>query len=801
MLQPTRLLTVCFEAALRAGRQYRPMRCYSLLLCALAALALNGCAKHGASSAGGPSASPAATAAATAPAGSPAAAPSGSPAAAPTGSPAASATPSSTPTPEPNLLSWRSGTIVRSYPATDDDPSSTPEGGFSAPSGTNGPWVYVYELAGPAKLTRVSAALPAKGDKGESATATFAASTSGPDSGFADIATISSGTSDDVQSAPANATARWIRVTVNRNGDVRPVSKIGAYGDIAAAPATATFDGIYVQYDHPYGKTGQFASAPDDNDPWYLKAVTAGTDGINGELCFDGHLGDSYPGTRNGRVWTWASGERKGAFITNDDGRMLVGTTGDSATYWVRTDKQPKYCVPQVVGKGSANVLVLEHGSWYSLYPTQGDDAVKDAPRYRFTHIGASMLDQQLLSRASTLVFNGLCQSDTLFNAAQNQLISQWVAAGHKLLIYDADMCDKPTHYSMLPYQFESDNPGAHGARGDRLILVEDDTLGTSDRSDKAHFFDPQEYVKGGNQLGDANTVKTQDPHWCGHLFGTNANHVNGFMQMYTNVGKGVIIFDGFDHDDDNLPAYQRVRMLELDQPIPADLSCTQQASLAFLIEPNRTAKFVPGKAQTLTFPMELLANQGYKGHVNVTASGDFKASVTPNSFDVAGGTEPLKIAVSVPANAKPATYSVIVTGDGGNKQTAQATIQLTAAVPIVKQFQQKRIRLYGIHFDVDKSTIKPQSEPVIAQIAAVMKQNPSWRFRVEGHTDSDGGYAHNMTLSKARAQAVVNDLVNRYHIARSRLTAQGFGYSKPVAPNTTAAGKALNRRVELVRL
>jgi outer membrane protein OmpA-like peptidoglycan-associated protein len=156
---------------------------------------------------------------------------------------------------------------------------------------------------------------------------------------------------------------------------------------------------------------------------------------------------------------------------------------------------------------------------------------------------------------------------------------------------------------------------------------------------------------------------------------------------------------------------------------------------------------------------------------------------------------------VSIPANAKPGTYNLLVTGDGGNKQTAQATIQLTASVPIVKQFQQKRIRLYGIHFDVDKATIKPQSEPVIAQIAAVMKQNPSWRFRVEGHTDSDGGYAHNMTLSQARAQAVVNELVTRYHIARSRLSAAGYGYSHPVAPNTTAAGKALNRRVELVRL
>ncbi|HTX60611.1 MAG TPA: OmpA family protein [Verrucomicrobiae bacterium] len=113
----------------------------------------------------------------------------------------------------------------------------------------------------------------------------------------------------------------------------------------------------------------------------------------------------------------------------------------------------------------------------------------------------------------------------------------------------------------------------------------------------------------------------------------------------------------------------------------------------------------------------------------------------------------------------------------------------------------QKRIRVYGIHFDVDKSTIQPQSESVIAQIAKVIQDNPGWRLRVEGHTDSDGGWEHNVVLSQARAQAVVDDLVNRYHIARSRLVAVGYSYSRPVAPNTTPANKALNRRVELVLL
>jgi outer membrane protein OmpA-like peptidoglycan-associated protein len=271
---------------------------------------------------------------------------------------------------------------------------------------------------------------------------------------------------------------------------------------------------------------------------------------------------------------------------------------------------------------------------------------------------------------------------------------------------------------------------------------------------------------------------------------------------MYAPYGKGLIVYDGFDHDDGDVVSYQRVRLLELAQPVPPDLPCTQKASLAFVIQPNRDGSFVPGKAANPKFAMELLANQGWKGHITMTTTGDFRATVTPSSFDIDGTTQSLAVAVTIPASAKPGSYAIIVNGDAGNGQTAQATIQLHAAIPMMKQIKsQRRIRIYGIHFDVDKATIKPQSEPVIAQIAQVMQQDKTLRFRVEGHTDSDGGLAHNQVLSQHRAESVVNDLVKRYHIAKSRLVPVGFGYSKPVAPNTTSAGKALNRRVELFLL
>lgn len=696
------------------------------------------------------------------------------------------------------------GTVVRSFPASDSSPGDHAEHWLRVSGDDKGPWVYVYELPGIAQLTSVSTTAPVKTGQGQGSTAAFAVSTSGPNSGFRDIGTISSNTTDAAQTVSLpNVPARWIRVTISSNtGSGEPIGPLVAQGTLQPLPASAKIAGVYVEYDHPYSaKNGAFATAPDDKDPWYIRVATAGT-GAAAEQCFDGHLGDSYAGTLDrGRSWQWQNGDQRGTLVANDDATMIVGVAGSSPVYFVRSSNRPKFCEPQVTGSGPVNVLVLDSRDWVAVWPFRDADSAKDAPRYRFTRIGASMVDAQQLASASAVILNGLCNADDVFSPGQGQLIAQWVQAGHKALIYDADVCSKQTHYGMLPYQFQTNNPGAKGAKGDRLIQVEDDTLGTADKSDKAHFFDPSTYAQlEYNQLGDANTVTTHDDHWCGHLFGTNANHVNGFMQMYSLYGKGLFIYDGFDRDDANLDPYRRIRMLELDQSVPADLPCSQKASLGFIIEPDRSSKFAPGRAATQTFSMELLANQGWRGHVNVTTSGDFKASVTPSSFDTNGGTQPLRIAVSIPANAKATTYSVIVSGTG-NGAAAQSTIQFVPSASLAKQFAQRRIRIYGIHFDVDKATIKPQSEPVIAQIAAVMKQNPSWRFRVEGHTDSDGGYQHNMVLSQQRAQAVVNDLVNRYHIARSRLVAVGYGYTHPVAPNSTDAGKALNRRVELVRL
>ena len=107
---------------------------------------------------------------------------------------------------------------------------------------------------------------------------------------------------------------------------------------------------------------------------------------------------------------------------------------------------------------------------------------------------------------------------------------------------------------------------------------------------------------------------------------------------------------------------------------------------------------------------------------------------------------------------------------------------------------------LYGIHFDVDKATIRPETQPLFDDIAQMLKNFPMWRLRIVGHTDSTGDAAHNQLLSLQRANAVKSALVDR-GIQASRLETEGAGQNQPVASNNTPEGRALNRRVALIRL
>ncbi|HKY60730.1 MAG TPA: DUF4892 domain-containing protein [Gemmatimonadota bacterium] len=110
------------------------------------------------------------------------------------------------------------------------------------------------------------------------------------------------------------------------------------------------------------------------------------------------------------------------------------------------------------------------------------------------------------------------------------------------------------------------------------------------------------------------------------------------------------------------------------------------------------------------------------------------------------------------------------------------------------------RVALYGIHFDTDKTDIKPESEPTLQEIAGLLQQDSTLKLYVVGHTDNVGGFDYNMDLSRRRAASVVDALKTRHGIQAARLTAAGVGMLAPMAPNDTEEGRAKNRRVELVR-
>ena len=106
---------------------------------------------------------------------------------------------------------------------------------------------------------------------------------------------------------------------------------------------------------------------------------------------------------------------------------------------------------------------------------------------------------------------------------------------------------------------------------------------------------------------------------------------------------------------------------------------------------------------------------------------------------------------------------------------------------------------VYGVHFDTGKADLKPESAAALKEIAGLLERNPSLTLHVVGHTDNVGALAANMDLSARRAAAVVTELTGRYQVAAARLLSGGVGPLAPVASNRTEAGRAENRRVELV--
>ena len=109
------------------------------------------------------------------------------------------------------------------------------------------------------------------------------------------------------------------------------------------------------------------------------------------------------------------------------------------------------------------------------------------------------------------------------------------------------------------------------------------------------------------------------------------------------------------------------------------------------------------------------------------------------------------------------------------------------------------RAAIYGIFFDTDTASIKPESAAAIEEIAKFLRSDPDLKVVIVGHTDNVGSLEYNLGLSARRAQAVVGALTGEHGIEATRLQDAGAAFLAPVAPNTTKEGRALNRRVEVI--
>ena len=109
-------------------------------------------------------------------------------------------------------------------------------------------------------------------------------------------------------------------------------------------------------------------------------------------------------------------------------------------------------------------------------------------------------------------------------------------------------------------------------------------------------------------------------------------------------------------------------------------------------------------------------------------------------------------------------------------------------------------VELHGIYFNSGSAVLLEESEPMLKQVAGIVKASPEAALTIEGHTDNIGSAEYNQKLSEQRAAAVRDALVNRYGIAPGRLSAKGYGLTRPVETNATFEGRARNRRVELAR-
>lgn len=182
-----------------------------------------------------------------------------------------------------------------------------------------------------------------------------------------------------------------------------------------------------------------------------------------------------------------------------------------------------------------------------------------------------------------------------------------------------------------------------------------------------------------------------------------------------------------------------------------------------------------------------LIAKKGRKVFEGVDAGGGTATASMP-----LGDGRTLWLETSISNGGEVYTLTIV------EEAAMEQQIEVTATWLAEQLARSGSVALEGITFDTAKAVIKPESKAVLDQIGTLLKTDTALRLEIQGHTDNVGAPTANLTLSQQRAEAVKKYLVDTHAVAAARLTTAGFGDTKPVADNTTDAGRAKNRRVEL---
>jgi outer membrane protein OmpA-like peptidoglycan-associated protein len=735
-----------------------------------------------------------------------------------------------------NLLSMAAGTIIREWPPTAPDikyiePFSLIEGyDWMSKDGERGPLIFVFEFAATARIDSLGFQSPA-GDQLASLAAQSVrveASTEGPDAGYSLVGDYALKPSTAEQAYPLShpVIARWLRVTAQPRSDAKSTSlgQVHAYGKLQLSGPSMPISGPWWIEDHSFSGSrllegaGRLAAVPAPEllrSTFYMVHFLQLGNEIAGGWCPNQqNIKYFWRGSQSGNQVAFTYPEQRTGVI-NSEGNLIVGALPDGSSPFLLMRLAPgSKCLSgdKTVGSGRT-VLVLDENGYYTTYYPQHNPTQN--PGNRFVHLSIAFFTPEMLTGVDTVVLNQICDFGQKILPPQARALLEFTQAGHKLIIHDADTCTS-TDYSFLPFPFHTSNPGAQGQKGDNLILVEPSTLG-SDRKGTPQFLDLSAYLADpNNQIGDGNTVTTKDPHWCGHLFGTNVLNVSGFMHMYAQFGQGLLIYNGLDRDASDDPTYQRLLALELQQPVPALLPCTESVAAKFLVAPSEQVPFNAGQARHIEVPLQVLANQGYAGAVSLTATAPADApwatALSVSQVTLKGDTAPVTLSIDIPGGTVPGGHQFLVVGDDGQGNTATATITLVAAAaPLIEKVESvtngctAQLTLGSdALFAFGEATLTKSAQKTLAGLGPAIKKVGNHPLKVNGYTDSIGSDNYNDLLSEQRARAV-RDWLASHHYVPATTPIQGFGKKEPATSNTNPdgsddpAGRAKNRRVEVL--